>query len=379
MGQFVMNGKNITGYSSFRAHFAPGELLRQRELAAGFLFMHFHCIDTICMYHAEMFYLYTFADQETLALLSLQSCEKYGRNDVILCGLEKPAAIRKKLLEQYFHEPAQKQRMHQLWQLAMAAPNLSKEEKTRLYCLLMAGYSLADKSLADCPITAEEAENYFLRREKTEYSDAWLRFDPIGDILLEARKQPYRILMKQGARERLQAGDTIVQRKFVAMPDGQKTGNASVILHLYEDERTSEFREWIIPVGDYCYANFVGTVPVYFHETVRESDFCRLERIGKKVIYTLKATGQQTPLYNADFTPVGFVPEQTDAGWLLLWEGGVDMDFYSRKMEFGSRAGIVEACFRGEECLLLDGHGKVHSNISKICAENCILLDEFEG
>ena len=379
MSQFVMNGKNITGYSSFREYFSPGDLLRQRELAAGFLFMHFRCIDTICLYHAEMFYQYTFADQETLALLSLLICENYEKNDVVLCELEKPIAIRKKLLEQHFHDPVQKQRMRQLWQLAMATPNLPKEEKDRLYCLLVAGYSLADKTLADCPITAEEAENCFLRRKKTERTDTWLTFAPEGDILLEARKMPYRILMKQGARERLQAGNIIVQRKFVAMPDQQKAGNASVILHLYADDQTSEYREWIIPVGDYCYANFVGTIPVFFHETVRESDFCRLERVGQKVFYTIKATGQRIALYNPAFWPVGFVPEEADAGWILLWTGGADMDFYSRKQQFDSREGIVQARFRGEECLLLDCYGRVHSNTGKIYGQGYILLEEVEG
>ena len=55
MRQFKMKGMAITGYTRFREFFAPGELLRQRELAAGFLYQEFRRLTDISMYHAEMF------------------------------------------------------------------------------------------------------------------------------------------------------------------------------------------------------------------------------------------------------------------------------------------------------------------------------------
>ena len=64
MRQFKMKGMAITGYTRFREFFAPGELLRQRELAAGFLYQEFRRLTDISMYHPEMFYLAAFPEPE---------------------------------------------------------------------------------------------------------------------------------------------------------------------------------------------------------------------------------------------------------------------------------------------------------------------------
>lgn len=378
MRQFKMKGMAITGPMRFREYFSPVELLWQKEIAAGFFYQHFRHLTDVCMYHAEMFYLASFMEKEEEDTIAFSTFQGYYPVGVVTAYLDKNIYLRKNLLRQHFQDAKQQKLLKDMWGLSRSAESLSPGEQNRLFCLLTAGYALAGKTLDQCPITAEDAQKAFLRRIDAEPEDAWLTFSDSGEIRLEAREKPYRILMKLGARERLHAGACITQRKFVALPHAQSSSGVPVTLHLCTDADDPEPRVLTIDVGDYCYSNFVDTVPVWFHPAVRESATCRVERKGRKIIYTNKTTGQRELLESPNVEPVGFAVEQNAAGWLLMYGGNLGIFGYSRKDNDPlHKEDIVQVEFRGDECLLLDRYGTVYTNFGGKYQDQLVSLDEF--
>ena len=379
MGQFKMKGMAITGPMRYREHFSPAELLWQKEVAAGFLYQHFRLLPDESMYHAEMFYLAAFMEEEDEPLIDFFSFRGYYPVGVVSENMSDNSYLRKILLKQHFQDPKQQKLMKDMWELSRKAAALTPGEQNRLFCLLTAGYALAEKTVEQCPITPEDAQNAFLRKTGTEPEGAWLTFSNAGEIRLEARDTPYRVLMKQGARERMRAGADIVQRKIVALSHAQSSAGVPVTLWLYRDMEDPAPRTVTIDVGDYCYANFVDTVPVFFHPAVQESAACRVEKTGRRILYTNKLTGQSQQLESPAVEPVGFAAEQNAAGWLLMYGGSLSDFAYSRKdNDQLHRKDIVQVEFRGDECLLLDRFGTVYTNSGEKYQEQLVSLDEFQ-
>lgn len=380
MQQFKMKGMAITGPMRFREYFSPAELLRQKEMAAGFFYQHFRHLADVCKYHTEMFYLVAFMEKEAEQIIDFSSFRGYCPVDVVIENMDVNGIsyLRRNLLKQHFQDAKQQKLLKELWELSRKAAALTPGEQNRLFCLLTAGYALAGKTVEQCPITPEDAQNAFLRKSKTEPERAWLTFSDAGEIRLEARDTPYRVLMKLGARERLQAGACITQRKIVALPHAQSSTGVPVTLQLYRDTEDPAPQEVTIDVGDYCYANFVDTVPVWFHPAVQESATCRVEKMGRKIIYTNKLTGQIELLESPAVEPVGFAAEQNTAGWLLMYGGNLSDFAYSRKdNDHLHKKDIVQVEFRGDECLLLDRYGTVYTNSGEKYQKQLVSLDAF--
>lgn len=379
MQQFKMRGQAITGPVRYRENFCPEQLLRQKEIAAGFFYQHFRHLSDICMYHAEMFYLAALMDNRETDIIAFSSFRSYYPVGMIALYLDNNASLRKNLLRQYFQEKKQDALLRDLWQISRSAASLSEADRNRLFCLLVAGYSLAGKTLQECPITPTVAENAFLNRIAVKSAENWLVIPENGDIRLEARKEPYRILMTAGARERLLAGLCITQRKFVALPHAQSSSGVPVTLHLCGHIKDQNPQVVTVEVGDYRYANFVGNVPVWFHPAVAESETCRIERKKRKIVYTDKRTGHSEVLESPSVEPVGFAVEQNDAGWILMYGGNLSDARYSGKNHYSlHKEGIVQVKFRGDKCLLLDAHGTVYTNYGGKYPNQLISLDEFD-
>ena len=380
MQQFKMRGQAITGPVRYRENFCPEQLLRQKEIAAGFFYQHFRNLSDVCMYHTEMFYLAALMDNRETDIIAFSSFRGYYPVGMITLYLDNNASLRKNLLRQYFQEKKQDALLRDLWQISRSAASLSEADRNRLFCLLAAGYSLAGKTLQECPITPTVAENAFLNRIAVKSAENWLVIPENGDIPLEARKEPYRILMTAGARERLLAGLCITQRKFVALPHAQSSSGVPVTLHLCVDIKDQNPQVVTVEVGDYRYANFVGNVPVWFHPAVAESETCRIERKKRKIVYTDKQTGHSEVLESPSVEPVGFAVEQNDAGWILMYGGNLSDARYSGKNHYSlHKEGIVQVEFRGDKCLLLDAHGTVYTNYGGKYPNQLISLDEFNG
>lgn len=377
MGQFMMRGMAITGYMRFREHFCPKDLLRQRELAAGFLYQHVMPWSDKEMFHSRVFWAAVFKEMELLEAPDDYRGLLYGY-------IELKTYAKKKRWAMDWERPVQTKRKEDLWALAQAT-SLEEPDKSRLFCLLMAGYSLADRSLESCPLTYQEAEAAYRRvRSAPEAADSWQTFSGEGEITLAARKEPYRILLGQGAWEKLKKGESIRQRKITAGSHAQGNSNVPVTLMLYKTPEDPAPREMTVYAGDYRYANFVGEIPVWIHPVCQDSASCRMERRGSTIRYLDKKHAFHSDDFDcSNLDIVGFAVEQTAAGWILLLPGGRIDDFqYTMRLTktHYPKQDIVEVAFRGSEGLLLDHRGRVYSILeSRWTAEGVTALEEYSA
>lgn len=378
MKQFTMQGKAITGFMRFREFFSPGDLLRQRELAAGFLYQHFRFLSDVMLYHTEMFYQTVFLWTDEMRMGSPEDyCRAYWAE------IEIPGFRKKDWVYERLQQPKRVCSRSVLWQTAQGT-DLPEADRSRLFCLLEAGYALAGKTPEDCPITPEQAKDAYLRhvRPRNVPGGQWLDFPESGDIYLNAREEPYRILLCRDPGI-LTQGHTITCRKLIAMPHVQ--GSVSIPVRLSvclspEDPKPREIRFY---PGDYRYGNFVGNRPVFFHPVSVETPVCKMERRGAKLRFRDKyGKYQKFDCPSGDQEIIAFAPEQADSGWILLLRNlSVEDTFYTHRMTDGYRMPkehIVQAAFRGTECLLLDDKGFVHSNQYGTSSEKVTSLEEFQ-
>lgn len=377
MKQFSMQGKAITGLMRFREFFSPEDLLRQRELAAGFLYQHYRFLSDTMLYHTEMFYQTVFLWTDEMRMGSPEDyCHAYWA-EMEIAGFKKKNWVYERL-----QQPPRICSRSVLWQVAQAT-DFPEDDKSRLFCLLEAGYALAGKTPEDVPITPEQAKDAYLRhaQPRNVTCGEWLDFPEAGDISLNAREEPYRILLCQDSGM-LTEGQTITCRKLIAKPHVQGSVTIPVRLSVYrspEDPKPQEV--WFYP-GDYRYGNFVGNRPVFFHPISAETPVCKMERRGAKLHFKDKyGKYREFDCPSGDKEIVSFAPEQADSGWILLLRNlSVDDTFYTHRLTDGYRMPkehIVQVDFRGTECLLLDDNGFVHSNQYGVSREKVTSLENF--
>ena len=349
MQQFIMNGKAITSLMRYREHFEPRDLLRCRELAAGFLMHHFAGINPRSLYHSKVFFMATFRQ---LFHYAVQSPELYRSNSSLLIGYNSQAV---QLARNSLATEEEKRLRESLWDLSRQT-KLEEEDRTRLFLLLTAAYSLARRTLETCPLTPADAERAYLRQEDAETAPSgWLVFDGKTEIALRASETPYKVLMAQGARDLLAQGHTITHRKITALPHAQGDTDIPLTLELYTDPDSSPQRVHIA-VGDYRWLNFVGNVPVHLHP---RSTPCRsLYREGNYLFS--RHLPQPLELKGLDLYGFGM---KSSGDFILLTSDGVKYNHYSGKNQyfFLPKTGIVEVAFRDAECLLLNCRGEVLS------------------
>lgn len=379
MKQFRMKGKAITGVMRYREFFSPEELLEQYELAAGFLYQHFRFLSDAMMYHAEMFYQAAFHWNDEIMP---SSPEEYC--GVLYCIRHGMSYGRRDYLDSCLQLPDRKYSRYVLWDVANGT-DLSKDEKIRLFCMLEAGYAMAGKTPKDCPITPQQAKDAYLHQVKRHIDDQkeWLEFSEEGDIELNARIDPYRILLCQDSGI-LTEGKKIVCRRIIARPSSQgSTDNpVKLLICLSQDDPNPQEIEFM--PGDYRYANFVGSRPVFFHPTFVDTPVCKGERLGEYLYFKEKGKYGQSKkfiLKNSDLKIIGIAPQHTDFGWIILSNRGVNYTGYTHCSTDGNRLPnehIVQVEFRGAECLLLDDNGIVHSNEHGVSSQRVTSLEHYK-
>lgn len=360
MRQFIMNGKAITSPMRFREHFDPRELLRSRELAAGFCLQQFRGLTPKSYYHAEVFYIAACCNPQTHPNPDANIYCAYTDTG-FLVGTGFGA---KEMVSKHLAGKDARQLRESLWQLVQET-GLEQEDRIRLFLLLTAAYSMAARTPETCPLTPQEAEAAFLRQDPAQKKrDPWLTFADSGDVRLAASEEPYKILMAAGARELLAQGNPIVHRKIAALPHEQGDVDIPLTLELYHDPDQPPFRRLKIAVGDYRYFNFVKNIPVHYHPRltmVRAGGTdISLGRVGSNLVYTRGNDATSIPirggleLYACALEPDG-------GGYILLTNDGVRYNQYSRKNAYFylPEKDIVEIAFRGSDCLLLDKTGYV--------------------
>jgi len=371
MRQLIMNGHQITDYLRYQEFFAPLELLRQKELTAGFLYRQARFLSDLHRFHAEMFYGAVFNWKNCVGF-EMSGWEDYYSAAAPVSQL---TLIGEAALDIQTSDPAIRGLLADLWALA-SDTGLPTQDRDRLYCLLGAGFLLAGKYLTDFALTPKTVRDAYVGRREENYRSE----DPFagtGDILLEARTVPYRVTMKAGAGDRLADGETIRPRRILALPHAQGSLRHTVVIELADEVGCVTERIEIMP-GDYRYCNMVGPMPVYFHPVKDEKNNARLERQGNVLTYT-DETGK---VYRRNCTGqkiLGFALEDDDDGWILLEEERVDYhDYNGLFAESLPREGIVQIQFREGACLLLDKFGTVRSNFTGVSGSGYMCLDDFE-
>lgn len=362
MRQFFMNGRAITSPMRFREFFDPRELLRDRELAAGFCIQQFRGLSPISYYHAEL--LYIAACLKPLTHREPDSEIFCAYTDFLVgLGSEIQTTVKKHLAKK-----SSRKLREGLWQLVQET-SLEPEDRNRLFLLLTAAYSMAARTMESCPLTAREAEEAYLRQEPVQkVHDPWLTFDDSGnDVLLEASETPYKILMASGARELLAQGHPITHRKFIALPHAQGDTDIPLTLEFYRSPEQPPYQRAKVAVGDYRYFNFVKNIPVHYQfraQRIRLSNgtFVSLCRDGSNLVYTRGSAAPNSMPIRGGLELYGFALEASGNGYILLTSDGVKYNQFSEKSAYFylPKKDIVEIEFRGSECLMLDKNGRVH-------------------
>ena len=355
MAIFHMNGKSISNALDYIEYFSPTDILCQRELAAGFLYQHFGFLSAVEYVHARMFYDAAFGCDSQFTEPG-QYVTSNG-SATALCYHAEKRAISAALEQQ---ESAALRR--ELWNMVQASDLADdKPQKTELFIMLTAAYSLAGKTLKDCPLTPEEAQSAYLREAPPEKAMDWICLDDNdSDIILRARKKPYRILLsEEEAVDRLKKGSIIKVRKFVVDDHVQGNRTIPLTLHIYKNKDDPDPHRLSLYAHDYRYINCVDHIPIYIHPIESHSRQCSVERIGNKLYIPTVPTPQDC----SDLNIFGFVAEELQQGCILLGKEGLYDYYYSKKNMYSTlpKKDIVQAVFRGNECLLLNNKGQVYS------------------
>ncbi len=363
MPQFKMQGKIITGYSMFLKYFSPEDVLRQRELAAGFIYQHM-MLSPADEYHCKVFYNAALNEngcEQMLAWKKYYSLRSGIRNTI----RHKDQTLIKGEIEK--QKTANGEIIEKIWDLSHKN-GLSPRDQERLFCMLTASYSLADLNTDTKLISAQDAERAFLRKPKnTEDELTWIHFSNDGEIRLAARNKPYRIMIGTGAGKFLSDGRTISLRKILAIPHPQGIGNMSVTLEIYHSEQDEEpaLIEKLNP-GEYRYVNCINDTPVYIHPAEGKLQTSRFRRERNRIVYFDGKAEHSQAIVDGENDIVGFAIAPNDMGYLLLYSDSSPSDFgYALKITNRPLKDIVQLAFRAEngECLMLSKYGQVYSNL----------------
>ncbi len=359
MQQFFMNGKAITSIARFCDYFSPTDLLRNREVAAGFLHRYMRWLSLVHQYHVDVFF--------SVAVGAVRSVNfpNWSSYCALRAGWSEITAHKdQKLVTRLIKESSQVDTLQALWELAMATA-LEKQDKERLYALLAAVYCLGEKTLQTAPLTVREAELAYLRQDPVEKNapNGWHRFPAQGEIFLEARETPYRILLGKNAEAALTGGKQIKIRKIQAEQHVQGYDVVPVTLMLYREPEDPVPVQVRLYAGDFCYANFVEDIMVFLHPAQRQTLAGQVWRKGNSLTIALKG---RSPV-KIDCEKEGIlavIPEKTGEGYLILRGELLDDSGYSQAwLTPLVQENIVQAEFRKEECLLLNNQGQIYSNL----------------
>lgn len=359
-----MNGRQITNELLFRRYFSPLDLLRQRELAAGFAVQVLKPLGYT--HYFNSFQLYRAVFQE---LPGEDAGWKLYTED------DQGGAL----------EDGDLTLLRALWDiLSVGGP--AGPEQQRIFWILAAGYLLAGRTLEDTPLTRKAAEDAYERKSECAPEPDFPPIPDAGDILLPARKKPYRLILdpEQG-RQRLEAGGRITPRKLVSAPHWQGCSGIPVILEIFRSSTDPAPCRMTLAAGDYLFCNFVEQIPVFLHPTTvvqgkavmtRKNDTITITHPYREA-QTIDCTGREV---------VSFTPEEDGCHWVLADTKRLDHRHYSQRNFYRSQLlwmeQIVQVGLGQEgELQLLDSRGQVSTFPGEECPDRkipCPSLDSLK-
>lgn len=386
MRVFKMNGMQISSPKRFLTYFSPEDLLREKELAAGFVCHHLRTLSQWNIYHCEMLFMAIFRWSGCFrkpyvkyikrSLYDRAGCHDrpcgrkplsqpfrtppfFGPEDYCKAlGPNRNLPYGSSLMEEMEEDGETLALLREIWALSKET-GLDTEKQARLFCILSAAYLLAGKTPAECPISAPRAEAAFLGETIQEKESGWYAFGPGGEDALPAREEAYRILLQRGLP--LESGKTLRLKKLTAAAHSQGGTYLPVKLALYDGENDTAPREISFLPGDYRYLILAGDTPVDILETRAENGPFRMEREGNRLL--LFKNGQQTDTIDCTGREiVSFAPD-LHGGYILVEPGWVDYTKYTYQQIFLPTQNILQAELRGGRYLLLKEDGTVATNI----------------
>jgi len=350
---FKMNGMQISSPQRFLSCFSPADFLRNKELAAGFVYHQLRILSKWNTYNSDILYDAVFNWENSFPNPPAEPSDYF---ETITAGFFPYQT----LLREKQADAATVEVLKAVWALAEKT-NLEENARKRLFCTLSAGYLLAEKTPDVLPISPAAAEAAFLGKEQKEDAAEWVVFGDGDTLTLQAKLTPYRILLRK--EKGLPAGETIGLKKIVAAAHSQGSKTLPVLLELYRSERDKAPQQIRFLPGDYRFCTFVAGEPVEILDTAVTNGSCRMERNG--AVLTISQNGKETAFSHRDDV-ISFAPEANGQGCIIVTPQWVDASRYSLSKSFWAyltQPDIIQVQLRGTRFLLLDKNGYMVDNL----------------
>ena len=341
MKELIMSGVQIGNELQFCRYFSPTDLLRQRELAAGFAAQVMSPLSLRDSYHSQQLYRAVFQ----ILPQQVQDPQDYGRDACsgILTGVQRAF-------------------LEDLWDLLELGQEARGEDLKRFW-ILASGYFLSGSIPERLTVTKQELLEAYDRKLPPKPEPDWPAPPDCGDITLPAREKPYSLYLDiQKGAERLAGGEKLIPRRLGAV-NRRGLSNAKVVLDI-RDGDSNPYQLQLAP-GDYLYCNFVGDVPVYLHPTRVSCGDWTVSRQGNELI--LEKDGEELERIDCIGREIISLAPDGQGGWLLLERDGLnDIHYSGRAMNdafLWYAQDVVEAAVLEDGTLmLLDENGRVSSS-----------------
>lgn len=354
MKQLIMSGKVITSPQRFQEYFSPEDFLWNPQEAAGFAMQQLRPLSAWYTYHTELLFRAVFLNRRIP-----ETPETYFRKNDPAASLPGVAAV----LQQMQNDPVVQKTLDTVWQVALGT-SLDPQAKSRLFCILAAGYLLSRKDPEEYPISASAAQSAYLREKAIPEDLEWYSMIPAEEIFLRARPEPYRILLWDGDH-RDSADLSLCQ--FIALPHVQGSTALPVVLLLYQNSSDPEPQRIEIFPGDYRYGIFTQDFLVTIHPIQVRNGNCIMERckdilqvfLDDVLVHQISCVGKKI---------ISFAPQDDGKGWIIIERTFNDYSHYCYERALGSRLPrkhAVEVQMQEKNCFILTEKGRLVSNLAR--------------
>lgn len=364
MKQLIMNSKAIYTYKDFCDYFSAEDALYNKELVAGFLYYKARHLSLLNLYNSEVFLQVVLSPKEKIAYCPVRKPSDFEKAEFVLDAYF-GSETRRNFLCHYFKESKIESLEEKTWKISQGT-NLEDPDKQALFYLLTAAYSAAGRSPDEdgFSITSQEAENAYLEKKPvSEQKEEFFVLTEKETQELEAREEPYKIILKKKAAQKLleEKKATICFKKILAKEHRQGVTTAFVKIKIYSEDLDHFEKEVSCAPGDYLFINFVKNNIVHVHEAKSKGKFCEVERVGNSVKFT--RGGETSKIDFSNFEAVAAIAEDRGTGFIVVSTNGIkDRWSIITKKHYLNGYKAVDFCFFEGYYVFLDPEGRVFTN-----------------
>ena len=396
----TMGGRTMLNIRDFRRYFSPADALRQHRAFAAFAVRTLSRTDDCSRVMSMLF-----------ALASMQMDGRIDRwNPGMLPHLRVPYQTMRALLDAPVPTPDKAcEHMRKLVscfaqeeQTALLVPmrtsraaaelaaqcGLMEARKKILFLMVVSACRLADAMWSRVAITPQAAEAALT--DCTEEEQEWVKMPCTGDLLLEERGEPWRVLVHpawccEPAARTLPEGTRLGTARICALAHAHGSKMHQAVVQFFRDKKDEEpCAEVVLRAGEYVTVTVLrdadGCMPLPPRPDMVENGRHVLNRPGK-ASDTLHLNGKPVPAPSGRLT--GFAPDD-GGGYVLLVDGLLEDSAFTRRAflhDFlldvqGER--FVDVAMRGSELALLCHDGHVLSSYDYLHTERPVMtLDDY--